>query len=134
LEALREGLGIREARARRLLDVEDAFALGTDGVVVRLDLAIEPARASRMWDARHQSESDERVEDSIHGRSRDPGQDAAGVFEQLFGRGVTVVVDDGVHHDTTLHRDGKTVVAAECFETFGLLSSAPRIHAAPPMR
>jgi hypothetical protein len=73
-------------------------------VLPRLDF--EPRSRTGVTHLACYADSDQRFENTIHGRARDPRKPGAHIVEDLVGRGMIVTPYQGLQYRPSLNRDG----------------------------
>jgi hypothetical protein len=97
-------------------------------MVVLMRPRIEPCRRTRVTDLRDQGQSDQGIEDAIHGGSGNGVDAFSSLVIDLVGCGMILSVEDHLKDGPSLHGYGKAPLVAESFEPFNPLLFGLAIH------
>ena len=112
----------------RVFHVNDASATQADEVVVLGEIRIETRRRARVTGPSHQSQGNERAQDTMHRHARDLWQLTAHFTIELLCRGMIAPVQDCLENGATLGRDRQTALPMRGEEAVHPFTFSSRAH------
>jgi hypothetical protein len=119
-------LGQRKLIQGGAIQVHNLVASDADNMVVAVRLGVVASRCARVVNATDQTQLSQRVEDSIHGSSRNLRVPLADRIKYLIRRGVVRPLQQHLEHGPPLSRHGQTLLSTHFLKSLEFVGTVHR--------